>query len=105
MIFADTGYYLALVNPDDEAHEWAVQATARLSTRLITTTLVLTELGNALADSQNRNMFVALVARLRASDDVEIVPVDMRLWDAGFDLYARRPDKGWSLVDASHSWS
>jgi predicted nucleic acid-binding protein len=105
MIFADTAYYLALVNPDDEAHEWAVQATARLSTRLITTTLVLTELGNALADSQNRNMFVALVARLRASDDVEIVPVDMRpgMPDSTSTRVAQTRDGRWWI--ASHSWS
>jgi predicted nucleic acid-binding protein len=41
--FADTYYYLALVNPEDQAHKQAVALAERLGARTITTDWVLTE--------------------------------------------------------------
>jgi predicted nucleic acid-binding protein len=47
--FADTYFYLALLNPDDEAHEAAVALNRELTTPMVTTAWVLTEVGDALA--------------------------------------------------------
>ena len=40
-----------------------------------------------------------LVRDLESDPSVEIVPASAQLFRAGFDLFARRPDKDWSLVD------
>ncbi len=40
-----------------------------------------------------------LVRDLESDPAVEIVPASKQLFQAGFDLFARRPDKHWSLVD------
>jgi predicted nucleic acid-binding protein len=43
---------------------------------------------------------VRLVETLRADPKTTIVPQTRELFDAGLDLYAHRPDKGYSLTDA-----
>ena len=40
-----------------------------------------------------------LDAALRTNPAAEIVPADDELFEAEVDLYARRPDKEWSLTD------
>jgi predicted nucleic acid-binding protein len=97
--FADTFYFLALLNPDDPAHMMAVEAAARLAGRLVTTTWILTEVGDAMASPQNRAAFLGLLDSLRTNPAAEVVPASEELFDAGVDLYARRPDKAWSLTD------
>lgn len=44
-VFADTFYFLALVNPDDQAHEQALAISSPLRWPLVTTYWVLAELG------------------------------------------------------------
>jgi len=39
------------------------------------------------------------VRDLESDPSVQIVPASQVLFAAGFDLFARRPDKDWSLVD------
>lgn len=97
--FADTFYFLALLSPDDAAHERAANIAARLPGRLVTTAWVLTEVGDAMASPLNRPLFLELLRSLRANPAVEILPADEGLFEAGVGLYARRPDKEWSLTD------
>jgi predicted nucleic acid-binding protein len=40
-----------------------------------------------------------LVRDLESDPSVQIVPASKQLFRAGFDLFARRPDKDWSFVD------
>jgi predicted nucleic acid-binding protein len=40
-----------------------------------------------------------LLAALRADPACTIVPPTQSLFEQGVDLYARRPDNGWSLTD------
>lgn len=100
MAFADTFYYLAVVNERDPWHELAADYGQDDDIRIVTTGWVLTEVGDALSETaHNRAMFGRLYASLRANPDVLIVPFSDELFDAGLDLYARRPDKEWSLTD------
>ena len=46
--FADTFYYLALLNPTDEAHRRASALSEKRRGRVITTAWVLTEVADAL---------------------------------------------------------
>ncbi len=98
--FADTFYFLALRNPQDEAHSRAVAATSQLSGRmLITTARVLTEVADALSKPANRAGFAELMTMLSSNPAVEIVPPTQDLFEPGVALYGRRPDKDWSLTD------
>ena len=97
--FADTFYYLALLNPKDQAHGEAMAIGAGLAGGLVTTRAVLTEVGDALARPADRPKFLALLAALEASPEVTIVPVDDDLFRRAVELYGARADKGWSLTD------
>lgn len=98
-VFADTFYFLALLNADDDAHARAVGFTAVYSGELITTAWVLTELADALCSPINRPEFIATLADLRASSQVRIIPPDVAIFEKGIQLFSARLDKEWSLTD------
>jgi len=98
-VFADSFYYLALLNSDDEAHQEANDFSATFFRRTIVTSWILTEVADALAGVRERNLFVGLLNALRSDPSVTIVPASQDLFDRGAHLYARRPDKEWSLTD------
>lgn len=97
--FADTFYYLALLNPSDAAHHLAVEVTDRRSGTLVTTQWVLAEVGDALAHSKTRHRFLSLIQSLNSDPQTIIVPADNANFSAGIELYRGRPDKSWSLTD------
>jgi uncharacterized protein len=97
-VFADTSFFLALLNKRDPLHERAL-AESKINRALLTTEFVLLELGNACSRSEDHADFLALLAAMRASSRTTIVPLDSRLLQAGLDLFARRADKDWSLTD------
>jgi predicted nucleic acid-binding protein len=97
-VFADTFYFLALLNKNDEAHEKAVAYSANIN-KLVTTEWVLTELADGLASSRHRNMFLQTRQELLADGDVQVIPLDRQIHEEGILLYAGRPDKQWSLTD------
>jgi hypothetical protein len=97
--FADTFYYLAILNPADTAHERAVALRRALHGAVVTTGWVLTELGDALSDPSQRKVFVRLASQLTEDPDVAVVPPTQDLLDRGVALYAERADKDWSLTD------
>lgn len=98
-VFADTFYFLALLNRADKAHARALAYTASFQGEIVTTALVLTELGDALSDPANRMEFVSTLKDLEANPQVRIVAADGGLFQDGVKLYAARPDKEWSLTD------
>ena len=98
-VFADTVYYLALLNVRDELHGRSVALTPGFNDRLLTTTWVLTEVADALCRPAFRSTVVEFIAALQNDPQVAIVPASQELFDRGFDLFARRPDKEWSLTD------
>lgn len=97
--FADTYYYLALLSESDAAHGQAVQLSREVVGRTVTTAWVLVEVADALASPGLRFLFLALYERLRANPNVTIVSPSAEIFEQGIDLYARRPDKSWSLTD------
>ncbi len=97
--FADTFYFLALLNADDQANAAATRWASRPSGPLITTCWVLTEVADAMSPPASRHFALTLISGLRRNPAVEILPPDLDLFDRGVDLYARRPDKAWRLTD------
>jgi hypothetical protein len=97
--FADTAYYLALLNVHDELHGRSTEFTTGFNGQLLTTTWVLTEVVDALSRPAFRTTVVDFVRAIQTDPQVTIVPASQELFDRGFDLFAHRPDKEWSLTD------
>lgn len=98
-VFADTVYYLALLNPRDQYAKAAAKFTADFAGEFVTTAWILCELANSLAGGSNRTLFLELYHDMADDHRVMIVPPSQDLFEQGLDLYAQRPDKRWSLTD------
>lgn len=98
-VFADTFYYIALLDANDSAHETAVAATRELKSTTVTTAWVLLELANTLSASSHRGVFARFLSRLRTNPNVIIYEAEREVFDLGVDLYQHREDKEWSLTD------
>jgi len=98
-VFADTSYFLALLNPSDELHQHALQRTGELQDSIVTTEWVLTEVANFLRSPENRPLFLALLDDLRDAPRAKIERASGDSFDKGVALYRERKDKEWSLTD------
>ena len=98
-IFADAFHFIALLNPHDQHHAGAVAAAGLFGGRMITTHWVLVEVADALCHPGMRGLVVALLGHLSSDPNVEVIAPEPTLAYRGWDLYARRPDKAWSLTD------
>jgi predicted nucleic acid-binding protein len=98
-LFADTSYYLALVNAKDPRHELAVELAESHLGRSFVTEYILVELASALSQGSDRTVFLDLLQDVRGDNCITIIPASQALFDQGVALFADRPDKDWSLVD------
>jgi predicted nucleic acid-binding protein len=98
-IFADSFYFLSLLNPRDQAHKKATDASRSIVGKLVTTEYVLIEVGDALSRPAYRERFLDLLAALRLDSNTEIVPAGPGFLEKGLDLFRGRPDKDWPLTD------
>ena len=98
--FADTSFYLALLDARDPLHDRALAA-SKTSRSILTTEFIILELGNACGRAEDHADYLAMVAGIRASQRSTIVPLDSRLLQRGLDLFASRADKNWSLTDCT----
>jgi len=69
------------------------------SGRLVTTEWVLMEVADALSAPAARSTAVAFLKAVRADPLFEVVGYDPTVYQAGFNLFAARPDKAWPLTD------
>jgi predicted nucleic acid-binding protein len=97
--FADTFYFLALLNPKDQAHRKSLAARKSVSGQLVTTDYVLIEVGDALSHPAYRKRYLDLVSALRMDSQTDIVPASSDFLTKGLNLFAARPDKNWTLTD------
>jgi predicted nucleic acid-binding protein len=98
-VFADTSYFVALLNPKDAYHTVARARTQSVVPALVTTEWVLVELANYLCRVENRRLFIDLVEDLQRHPQVTIIPASSELFAQGVARYRDRPDKDWSLTD------
>lgn len=98
-VFADTSYYLALLSPRDQHHDAAVRLGGALRRPVVLTEFILLELANTFSADDARDRLVEFWKHLRSDRFVTIVAASSELIDRGFDLFARRQDKRWSLTD------
>jgi predicted nucleic acid-binding protein len=101
-IFADTSYWIGLVNPRDQIHQKVMRITQELSSvRLLTTEMVLVELLNSFSDSPFRRAVAGMVLKLRNDRNVRIVPQTSEQFESALRRYKRAADKSWSLTDCA----
>ncbi len=98
--FADTSFYLALLDARDPLHDRSIAA-SRINRAILTTEFIILELGNACGRAEDHADYLAMVAGIRASQRTTVVPLDSRLLQRGLDLLASRADKNWSLTDCT----
>ena len=90
--FADTGYWIALINPNDGLHVRAIAVAREIEPcNIVTSDMVLTEVLNMFADRgpQLRNIAVQAVEAIKEDPRIEVVPQTRRLFQAAFDLYCK----------------
>ena len=99
VVFADTSFYQALLSKRDNQHDHARETLAQLDAGIVTTEYVFIELGSLMSYGPARGLFVRLLQHARNDSFTELVPASAEIFNAGFTLFADRPDKNWSLVD------
>jgi len=101
-VFADTFYWIALLNPADKSHENAKAITqARPEISIVTTEAVLIEILNyfSAAGERMRQAAATLCDQIFAHANTIVLPHTQDAFNLGFELYKARPDKGYSLTD------
>lgn len=98
-VFADTYYYLALINPGDAGHQRALAASRTSSQIIFTSAWIIQELADALAAPPARMAVMRMLASIQADMNTFIIEPDSILWHSGLKLYRSRADKSWSLTD------
>ncbi len=102
-VFADTSYWIALVNPRDQVHAKAISVTQQLSSvRILTSEMVLAEVLNSFSDGGPLRQAVGgMVQRLRGNRDVIIVPQTSEQFESALRRYKQAADKSWNLTDCA----
>ena len=104
LVFIDTAAMVALV---DEGDSLSSPATALMTqchlskVHFFTTDFVIAEFLNFLCSVSFRQRAIGFSDVLRESDRVEIIPIDEPLFEAAYEFYRKRPDKGWSFTDCA----
>jgi predicted nucleic acid-binding protein len=104
--FADTGYWLALLDIEDDlyskANQWAEIIEAESTSKIYTTDLVLAELLNSkpiYANSHIRVVAAELIIEIRASEEIKVIGLTGEAFGAALLRYKTYRDKEWSLTD------
>ncbi len=100
--FVDTSGWIALVIVSDSLHQEATQIYQSKYTEgchFITHRGVMLEVGNSCSSLSLRSAAAGLKNKLEKSNRVRVLEIDEELYEAGWKLYAERPDKNWGIVD------
>ncbi len=103
-IFADAGYWIALLHSGDQHHVKAEAVASGLGKALIVTTqMALTEVFNATArmGEDARRHVIQLSDDLENDPNVEVIPQTDDQFRAAVERYASRSDQRWSLTDCA----
>lgn len=104
IVFADTGYWIALLDPQDTLHQKAINLSISLvQEKIYTSEMVLTEVLNHFSKRGTflRKAAGALLQSVQNSPAIEIFPQTSELFHTAFDLYTQRPDQAWSHTDCA----
>ncbi len=100
-VFADTSYFLALANANDQSHVRADDLSQSLLGRMYVSEYVLMELGNSLSRSADRIVYLQTLIQIEQEPNMIVVPASDRWFQIARELFANRLDKDWSMVDCA----
>jgi predicted nucleic acid-binding protein len=101
-VFADTFYWVALTHKHDARHQDALTMLRSFqATRIVTSDAVLTEYLNFFAEwgEAFRRKAESNVRSVLAAPSVTVIAYSREVFLNAIELYAARPDKGYSLTD------
>ncbi len=101
-VFADTFYWIALLNPADKWHQEAkIFSQTNPEVTLVTTDAVMIELLNYFSEAGDRMRQAATAFCEQAMEHANtlVLPQSRETFTRGIELYKARPDKGYSLTD------
>lgn len=94
VIFADTGYWVALLNPKDDWNARANEVSRAMGKfRIVTSEMVLDELLAALSKVAVRPMAIRGVEAIRSNPNIEVVPQTSLQFGDAFGMYRRMPGR------------
>jgi uncharacterized protein len=101
-VFADTGYWVAIINRHDGLHHKAIAVSKHLGP-IVTSEMVLVEVLNTFSGygPQLRGLAVKAVKEITSDPTIQVVPQTRQLFQDALTLYERRDDKDWSLTDCA----
>ena len=82
-VFADTAYYLALLNPRDALHPRSLEQSRTLISPVLTTARVVQELADGLSSPKSRGAFLSFLETLEADENTTLIEPDPTLWRRG----------------------
>ncbi len=103
-VFADSDYWIALLNPRDQLHQQALDISNDISpVHIITSEMVCTEVLNYFGKrGQVLRMAAARLMKTIRNDLQVTVIAQSNMWfEAALRLYEHRQDKAWSHTDCS----
>jgi len=103
-VFADTGYWIALLDPQDTIHPKAINVSITLAqTQIYTSEMVLTEILNHFSKRGNflGSAAANLIESLQENPAITIIPQTDSIFQQALTLYKQRPDQAWSHTDCS----
>jgi predicted nucleic acid-binding protein len=96
-IFADTFYWLALLNVDDVDHEKVTST--EIAGRLVVTWAIQMEVMDAFSSERFRPLACEFWEACQGNAELIVVPLDRGLLATATELFRNRPDKNWSFTD------
>lgn len=103
-VFADTGYWIALLDPQDTLHPKAINLSITLiQVQIVTSEMVLTEILNHFSKRGNFLRYAAanFIESLQENSAITIAPQTESIFQQALILYKQRPDQAWSHTDCS----
>jgi predicted nucleic acid-binding protein len=101
-VFADTFYWIALVNPRDNWHQTVLNYTYDHPNQTIITTDGIVEEVLNYASSRGflmKQKALLLYKKMLQEPNIEVVSYNSQLRELGLELYEQRLDNGYSLTD------
>jgi uncharacterized protein len=102
--FADTGYWIALLDSRDNLHDRAKSLRQNLGiTRIVTSEMVFAETLNAFSGRRKelKQSVVSLIECANGIQSLEVLPQTPELFQQALQLYGQRLDQAWSHTDCA----
>ena len=103
-VFADAGYWIAILNPADDLHVKAARLSNALNPfQIVTSEMIFTEVFNSFSKRESvfKQAVVQFVKQSFDNPKIEVVRQTSDLFHQSLNLYEQRADKAWIHTDCA----